>query len=143
MKNELQMMPGVEWVVAEEETVTPALAKDLVGTPTTELTPVPIEELVDALVAKGVEQIPTHEQQRDGQSFSRIMAIVIIYAYMTLAVIVALLIAAIGYLDNRGGIVFMIVTLVGAGILCVALPIQRSTVSPCTPSRINFTGHDQ
>lgn len=57
MKNELQIMPGVEWVVATEETLTPA--KDLVGAPTMELALVPTKELVDTLVAEDAERIVT------------------------------------------------------------------------------------
>lgn len=53
--NELQMMPGVEWLVAEEE----APAKNLVGAPT--LTLVPTEELVDTLIVEDVEHIVTGE----------------------------------------------------------------------------------
>lgn len=60
--NELQMMPGVKWVVAQEETPTPV--EDLVGAPT-KLVLVPTKELVDTLVADDVERIVTGEPRYD------------------------------------------------------------------------------
>lgn len=115
--NEAQTILDVEWVLVEEEVPTMAL----VGTPTT----------------------PDASEKPQERDLTRTEALLLLGAYIATVFTVALSLSLANYLDKAGLTVFLLVALVGAGVLVVALPVEDyepEHVAMCTPGRITFTG---